>query len=149
MLTIQQAWTERRCPIINGIVFASGVIRWIDLDERFEAGRAVSDLCRSGETSIAILEKAEGLRWSDVSIIKEVVCDERGLLIQVGEGSMGGDGFVAALEYSSKRLLWVAFFENSNPFVDVKIEGDLVLATNNHGTYWSFPVHDPSQLIID
>lgn len=61
---------------------------------------------------------------------------------------MGADGFIAL--FDSKRVLqWSAFFDFSNPFVGVCIDGDTVLAENNHGELWRIPFASPWTVTIE
>lgn len=149
MISIQEQWTKQRCPIINGILFASGRIAWINVKEQF-SGRTISyELDHPSETSITDLLEEDKLQWTDLTILKELNQDNLNLLVQAGEGAMGGDGFVASSDLASKKLFWIAFFENSNPFVDIRVTDDVIQAINNHSILWEFPINEPENLKID
>ena len=145
---IQEQWTEQRCPIINGILFASGRIAWINVDEKFDGGSLYYALDQPSETSITELIEEGELQWTDLTILKELSSEGSNLLVQIGEGAMGGDGFVATSDRASKKLLWLAFFENSNPFVDVEITDDVIQVQNNHSISWRFPITTPEKVCV-
>ena len=44
---------------------------------------------------------------------------------------MGSDGFIA-VEDEEGALVWAVFFTTSNPFVEVRSEGELLVATSEH-----------------
>ncbi|MDX1908876.1 MAG: hypothetical protein SF053_17705 [Bacteroidia bacterium] len=63
-----------------------------------------------------------------------------------GEGSYGGDGLVGLI-YEGE-FLWMAFFDESNPFEHVSMDESFVYAENNHKQIWRFNIHDPTQITI-
>jgi hypothetical protein len=71
-----------------------------------------------------------------------------GIVAIGGDTSMGNEGFVAATDLS-KQLLWIAFFDFSNPFVSVEFNETEILAKNNHRELWHFPIQHPSRITIE
>jgi hypothetical protein len=82
----------------------------------------------------------------------QVLCDqtynELDLRIQGGEGSCGSEGFIALSEISTQNLLWLAYFDCSNPFEKVSIEQNKVYAISNLRHIWPFPMKSPENFDV-
>ena len=66
----------------------------------------------------------------------ELLYDD-GMLLECGEGSWGGIGFIC-LSTASRYIQFLACFENSNPFVIAEYINGRVRAMNNIGEIWVF-----------
>lgn len=100
------------------------------------------------------------VKWSDVSAVDEdnwaymnglveLPIPDRDLLIQAGEGSWGGEGFVAVSRIADGRLIWIAHFDFSNPFVEVALENERIKAVSTYQDEWYFPLFKPEQVVVD
>ena len=77
----------------------------------------------------------------------EALDEARGLLARGGEGSWGGDGFVAS-SAAAGQLEWLASFDFCNPIVEVHFQGECVVGRNNCGTDWYFPLANPAAVWV-
>ena len=117
-------------PVINGILYADG---------------SIENLCIScDENHRRYIEKGSGteeeIDESSFGISAECQSDELDLKVSVGEGSFGGDGFIAARTASSDSFLWLIAFDDSNPFITVRILDDKILVENNLYEVWEINI---------
>ena len=119
-------------PIINGILYADGKIEHlcISCDENhrryIEKGSVIEE--EIYESSVGISAKCQSV--------------ELDLKVSVGEGSFGGDGFVFAQTLSSDSFLWLIAFDDSNPFIAVRIADDKILVENNLYEVWEINIKE-------
>ncbi|HEX5718822.1 MAG TPA: hypothetical protein VF179_21855 [Thermoanaerobaculia bacterium] len=99
-------------------------------------------------TDIETLSR-EGLEWTTLGSLTEVLDSTGNIRVCGGEGGMGADGFVAVAEASQNRLQWIAFFENSNPFVEVGLEGNQITAKTSLPYVWRFPLDSPADVWVE
>ena len=92
------------------------------------------------------LEKLHNLEWTYLAQLCESV--ENDIVIAGGEGGIGSDGFVAVLRTSDRHLMWLAFFDDSNPFIKVSFLNGIVIAFSNLGDVWNFPLEKPHELKV-
>ena len=71
-------------------------------------------------------------------ITKKVPLEKQEGYLCCGEGAHGSEGFFARLD-PNERLVWVAYFEESNPFVNIKITDDHVTFETNLGVGFQIP----------
>ena len=137
---IQQAWRARQAPMVDGILFRAG---WLFPVEYYSlASRGVVGVGARVSATIASLIDVphELLTLDELAACSDPIHDVR---YTCGEGSFGGDGFVACAGATSHELEWIALFQQSNLFVGLTLSPDRVEATNSHGHVWTFPRADP------
>lgn len=143
--TIVEAWRNELCPIVNGIYYASGRVVRLDVDQPASVFEAPSVRIAS-ETSYRDLAEDDATEWTSLTSLGEVI-DQKGMnAVVYGEGGFGGDGFVALINRLDDKLAWLAFSDCANPFVSAEIFEDVVVAVNNSGVVWRFPIAAPEQV---
>ena len=60
-----------------------------------------------------------------------VFCSSKGIEAVGGGGSSGSDGFVAIVKIDTGDLKWLAVFDESNPFMEVLIKDNELLAVSS------------------
>lgn len=139
-LLVQSLWEQQMCPIVNGIVFGDGKI--VELDKEKSGGK--QELFRVVNiTDIKSFVDERGDYWTAITQLCEFELPQRNLIVRGGEGGFGGDGFVALSRISDSDLIWIAFFDYANPFIEVSMKGDLVVATSTLEYIWQFPIAEP------
>ena len=144
MNSIQALWEKGQCIILNGVMYANGSV---ELVKAYDLPRPV------GTLSLPFLEQTS-LDWNKTCEITTLIPScrsedlSRGVVAIGGEGGMGGDGFLALTDVAN-RLLWIAFFDFSNPFVFVEIARSEIIAKNNLEESWHFQIAKPSQIIVE
>src|SRR5207244_13625753 len=53
------------------------------------------------------------------------------LCVFAGEGAHGSEGFVAVTQITAGQLVWLAYFDCSNPFEKVALEDGIVMPVSN------------------
>ena len=93
--------------------------------------------------------KNEDAVLSSVDALDELVLHEKTGFYKAicGEGSYGGDGFIVTLDADNK-ICWAAVFDCSNPFVQLQQRGEELVAINNLGECWVFPLSVPSSFYV-
>lgn len=128
-------------PSINGIVYPDGGIQLIQIESDWDAKDKY-------KYELGDYVSVEQLHWNDCAILFRKKFPSRQIEVLCGEGDYGSDGFVAVISNKNSELLWVAFFECSNPFNNVDVEGSNLLAWSTNDTIWQFPIDSPSDLSI-
>lgn len=123
-----------KMPIINGIFLYGRVYEYSIENLRGADG------CRRRAVFSGTAERfGEGV--STLCATYEKVCEEQGLLLECGEGSWGGDGFVCLSE-TGRKILFLAFFDTADPFIVAEYKERRVRALNNLGELWTFSFDD-------
>jgi hypothetical protein len=143
--SIQDLWEREQCPIVNGIIFDSGEIVLLKIRSLQVRSIWVELLDVVGKTTLEEILIDHPERLASITTLNETQVDSEGsgLRLFCGEGSLGGDGFVSACRASDSHLNWIAFFDNSNPFEHIEIDGSDALAVNNCQQIWRFPLMRP------
>jgi hypothetical protein len=149
---VEEKWRSGLCPLFDGVTYGDGTIVVMECLTFWGADDAdaisqiqVRPLARSTIDSF-VEYNPEG--WVHVGGPEPVVDAARDIKLSFGEGSMGGDGFVARSEVGSGRLRWVAFFQASNPFARGWLEGDVAVVVSTHGHVWRFPLERPERVQV-
>ena len=137
-------WIQGKVPVVNGVIEAGGQVHRV---HPVDLPRKLPMTLRGDEpTELALLPRIE---WT-ISLPSEKMRDSESEMIAiVGECGMGSDGFVViqATERPDS-ILWVAFFDFSNPFESVRFEGATIKARNNVREEWRFARSAPWRIEI-
>lgn len=151
----QQLWEGKRFPAQDGLLFGTGVFYPITITRKPKGKDSVLALGTPSRIS-------EVLGVADVSAMisrpgalaclvpnLNVDAEESHITVVIGEGSMGGDGFVAVVSSKNSRLQWLLFSGESNPFERVEVTRDgRVVATSTLEESWSIPIASPEDTVI-
>ncbi|OLR92711.1 hypothetical protein BJP25_20025 [Actinokineospora bangkokensis] len=122
MTPIQRLWAEGRLPIEDGVFFADGRSYAADV---VDGGLAVVE-----ELDLAQV-LAEDPDWVTAVDVQREVPIPGGLVVG-GEGAHGSEGFFARLT-ADRSLVWVCYFAEHNPFLDLVVDGPDLVATSTSG----------------
>jgi hypothetical protein len=133
-------------PIVQSIIFPNG------------------DLLRF-ERSVDVNEKPENINFSDKSTIDDffeqnsedyishcyttISTENNDYIAYAGEGSWGGDGIIYVVKKSDNQLVWFLFSDKSNPFIEIKIKENTVIAVSTLNECWTIPINSPENLKIE
>lgn len=138
---------HQQCPYINGISYADEQIQLMELVVN-KTKPVTFDIIVGIKTSVAELEASGKMLWGDCIIEDEFSSEEEKITVLCGEGNLGSDGFVALMNDQGK-LKWIAFFDCSNPFIQLKFIDKVVFAETSLGHIWKFPINTPHLLTIE
>jgi len=119
-------------------------VRWINI----ENGKGRRFLEKGAKLHISVLEEEGDFGLPDIFIKDKLEYPVKDIIVYCGEGGYASEGFVAVESDKTKRLLWIAFFEESNPFTKVSIINDRIIAHNNLKEMWAFPLYESSTIKI-
>ena len=146
MNTLQRRWRAEKCPLINGVLYGKGdyypaYFEDEGVQSRRQGRIMASERWYPPKQTVDI----KSLSWCYYDVYAELSVQEG--KVKAGPGTFGGDGFVA-LEDSNGNLCWIAFFQDSNPFMKLVLEEDIVMATSELNEIWCFPIHAPHLFYI-
>jgi hypothetical protein len=143
MRDLERAWQQHSCPIVNGILFPNGsVVPVVGWPSR------IGSPTFGPRTTLRELDAIEPVEWTKLGPLAQAVSPDGAFLAVGGEGGMGADGFVALMAGSDKHLVWLAFFDDTNPFEAIRFEAGCVAASTSLGREFRFPVADPEGLVV-
>ncbi len=145
---IQAAWRDERCPIMNGIVWGSGSMRLFDMEFSYDSNAYKYTILEEVVTDVAVLKEKGELDWTYLIQLAELNRVEEGIRLSCGEAGWGGDGFVAVSRIEDDYLLWMAFFDVSNPFEKINVRENVISGVTNLGNTWRFPIDNPERFSI-
>lgn len=144
-LTIQDHW--KKGHILQYVGVALGTGKLISVNQNYN----IENLA---ESTLKVINEfdIESLRISTDSFVEVTIMSK---VIQIpslnccaifGEGQMGNEGFVAVTR--SDSLIWSAFFTNSNPFYELNLLENSLIAKSTHEVYWEFPIYQPWNITL-
>ncbi|WP_426586044.1 hypothetical protein [Mucilaginibacter sp. R-33] len=131
------------CPSVNGIIFSDRTIQLFEVEISWERPTEFK-LQTSSTTSIDDLEKTGELYWSSCAILDEFIDETGSIKAFCGEASHGSDGFIGIMDLNKEKVIWIAFFNSSNPFNKVTIEDEQVTAVSTIKNVWKFNINKPT-----
>jgi len=144
-----QLWDDETCPYFDLVMLGDGRIFPLQIEGASQLAPEflksdgwinVSDVPGLNEPS----KMNEGF-----SALNRRDFPERDISISVGECFPSGEnGFVACTTHASREFLWLAFFVKSNPFENIDIENNEVVATTTLNRKYFFPLENPVKIRI-
>lgn len=145
-MDIYKEWKNGRLPIINGILYGNSTIEWINIDYDLNYKRIIN---RGSILCVNDLIMKNELYFSTISTCYQFEDKNNDLVIYCGGGSYGSEGYIVVESKIDLKLIWIAFFEESNPFEKLEIIGDKIIAYNNLNEKWIFDINNPSNLTVE
>lgn len=141
-MTIDELIDQERCIGIDSIIFQSGKITLLDVefysDEKYFIGPIVDSTVNS-----YLGYNLEFL--SHFGIYTQSKRDKYEVF--VGEGSCEGSGVIYINNTDNESLIWFIYLENSEPFKEVFINGNLEIeAKSNFNIVWKIPIDNPLKI---
>jgi hypothetical protein len=122
-------WEERLVVAHQGVYFRDGSARTLVVEDPATGGGV-----RLGAPIDvdAVLAADEDFTTSVDAVLTEARLPGSGRVLQGGECDHGSEGYFALLD-PDRSLLWIAFFENSNPFTAIDIHENLATVRSSNG----------------
>lgn len=113
-------------PIINGVLYSDG-----NYDDMFIfTDKNKKRNIYHSNTRLQFLFSKDTV-YSNIIIQSGIICNDLNCKAICGEGSFGGDGFVLLESLTTGKMLWLASFDNSNPFINIQRDKNGFIVTNN------------------
>jgi len=145
-MDLNQEWKNGRIPIINGVLHENGEIECINISYDLDYNRVVK---RGSNQNIYELIKEKEVYFSKISTFRQIKESKNNIVVSYGGGSYGSEGYIVLESNINFRIIWIAFFEEANPFEKLDIIDDKIIAYNNLNEKWIFDINNPSNLIIE
>ena len=120
-------------PIANGIIYSNGFMEPIEIMKQSRHSRIIYKHDK-------YMVNSDDLDYSYGYSSAEIILNSKKQKIVCGGGSYGGDGFVLATALESGEMLWLASFDESNPFISLYEKDQYIYATNNCQEVWQFKI---------
>jgi hypothetical protein len=148
MNRIEEFMEHLECPSLDGVIFPDETIQLLNV--KVVWGLPINYIISiAAKTSIKILNNKGDLRWNSCAILVRLIDEKHSIEIIAGEGDYGSDGFVGVIDFASKKMIWIAFFNNSNPFGEVKIVDEEIHAKSTLGCIWRFKIKNPIDCVVE
>lgn len=122
-------WEERLVLVRQGIYFQDGSARELTIEPTAVGGMSVGDPI---DVDAVLSDDPEDTTSVD-AVLAEAMVRGSGRVLLAGECDYGSDGYFALLE-PDRSLLWLAFFDSSNPFVTIDLHGNVAVLRSSNGT---------------
>jgi hypothetical protein len=143
MWNLEDAWEQRWCPIVPGLLFPDGSV------VPFAPGTGGDGAPVPGSrTRLTDLAGGQPVPWTTIEPLARAVAPDLALIAAAGDGGRDGDGFVALIGGPLGALVWLAFFDDSGPFQEVRFDDDAVVARTAAGRAFRFPLASPERVVV-
>ncbi len=126
-------------PIRDALYIHDGRSYSASLDRRKSHGIEIT-----GQFNLNDLLREDPDFLADIMTTRKVATSPQPGFLCCGEGSHGSDGFFARLD-SNENLIWVAFFEDSNPFHQVSQHQEQATFTSTSGVTVTVHMDEPER----
>lgn len=142
--SLNNLWKKEKCPVVNGVIFANGVIKKL---EPKEVHQNVEVPEYTGDITIENLGEECGL--TDLYKCMKIDLEELNLRVWCGETSWGSEGFIAVSDYTDDNLIWISCLDYSNPIQKVEFLDGKIYATSNLGYLWIYDINNPENVLVE
>ena len=140
---VTRKWREGLCPLFDGVMRADGTAVSCGLRR---TSRGVDFKPTGARTSVDDFLHSNPEAFSAVNVL--CACESESMRVQGGEGSRGGDGFLAVTDTVGAALVWILFSQDSNPFVEVALDGSDIVAVSTFDDLWRVPFANPERATV-
>lgn len=143
---VQRLWNRNECLYFSGVHYPDDSLVALRFERTSEVHVTSSVAEKISAADFA--SRDENLR---IDLVAEEFPAPGGRVILVGEGSGGSEGFVAVCSKEKANLIWLAFFDFSNPFEEGTfrmVDDQHFAARTNHQAEWLFSIDDPTRIVV-
>ena len=144
----QKRWREGFVLHVDGIAFPDGRIVLLDSKTMISGSIVQSVAAPLAETTLSSVLSYDPDAWVQVTQLQRLVWSS-GIHVECGEGAMGNEGYVAVVGGADGALLWVLFCSRSNPFVELRRDGDVIVAVTTYDQVWRIPYLAPGKFTLE
>lgn len=130
-------------PIINGVLYPDGNFEKVNIITYKNQKRTIQQ-----NQIKTVFPFSDDTDYSSIIVQSEIICNDLNCKAVCGEGSYGGDGFVLLESLITGKMLWLASFDNSNPFIRIQRDKSGFIVTNNCYEKWYFDISDTNNIKI-
>ncbi|MFT6501171.1 MAG: hypothetical protein ACJASQ_001283 [Crocinitomicaceae bacterium] len=142
--SLNELWKEEKCPLVDGVLFDDGTVLEFSVTDS-PSGRLLFDVKRKTDIKEILGPELDNYTHLYHSRLNKIHGPHR---YMAGEGSWGGDGYVACLDLKTNAVLWVFTSDKINPIVGLDFSNGRIMATNNWSTLFSIDINYSDQKAI-
>lgn len=146
-LLVERLWADEKCPYFDLIMHGDGKILPLPTANKNDFG--MSNAASDSWIPISQVPNIddENKLNEGLAVISSKELRQLGLRISCRESfSSGSNGFISLSRASSGKLVWLAFFVESNPFDFIELNNDVVVAKSTDGTTVSLNLNNPASV---
>lgn len=130
-------------PIINGVLYPDGNFEKVNIitDENWKRTIQQNQIK-------TVFPFSDDTVYSSIIVQSGIICNDLNCKAVCGEGSYGGDGFVLLKNILTDKIVCLASFDNSNPFISIQRNQNGFIVTNNCYEKWYFDISDTDNVKI-
>lgn len=134
--SLNEFWKKEECPLVDGVIFNDGTVVEFNITNSLTGGLQFDEI---GRTQITEILKQDPDNYKNIyhSTVQQVHLSNK---YMAGEGSWGGDGYVACLDLKTNDVLWIFTSDRINPIIDLEFSNNIVIAKNNLNSFFSIEV---------
>ena len=145
---LQERWRAGFVLHINGLVFGDGRVLLIDAKTVLSGTTVKTVATPLANTTASSVLRHNATAWVTVTRLATLVWSPS-CHVECGEGAMGNEGYIAAVDDHDGSLIWMLFCTASNPFVDLYREDDTVVVEGGYDQRWRIPWGAPEKFSIE
>ena len=132
---------------VEAIVYGSGRVLLLDGRTIRSGTNLRTVVSPRADTTVSSVLKYANDPWSPLTRLATLGVSQD-VQVECGEGAMGNEGYVAAVNRADGSLNWILFSTHSNPFVSLVLKGGDVLAEGGYDQVWRIPLEMPERVVI-
>lgn len=144
---VAKFWMNELCPYYDLIMFGNGLV----CELKFSFDSINVDVIPK-QWIVATSLNVPGINQNfneGFSTLCSFEYSPADILISAGECcSHGSNGFIAVVSNFSGGMVWLAFFTLSDPFYEVLLEGNTVIAKSTSGNIYYLNLYEPQQIKV-
>jgi len=132
-------------PGINNLVYGNGILTILNIYSVSSDDGKKYYAFPVADTTIESIEHYNDDVWTEIQPHPNSISTDQ-FKLSFGEGSMGNEGFIAM--ENNEGLVWALFSTESNPFINVELTDDSILAYSDFLVY-KVDIKDPKKITIE
>lgn len=135
--TLSELWKKEECPLVEGVIFNDGTVIEFNITNSTSGKLQFEEI---GRTQIVEILKQDSGNYKNLyhSTTQQV---HQSYKYMAGEGSWGGDGYVACLDLNTNNVLWIFTSDRINPIISLEFSNNKIIAKNNLSCAFSIEVN--------
>lgn len=135
--TLEELWHSGQLPIRDGLYTPSGVVHLLRMNDTTPGGIEIVDT-----SDIDSILSADPDWLTSVDVTREAEIEGGAGRLLAGEGSHGSEGFFARVDEKNDPM-WIVYLEESNPFVDISLDGSKATFHSSSGISVTVDINYP------
>jgi hypothetical protein len=134
--SINELWKNEECPLVDGVIFNDGTVIEFSTTNSLSGG-LIFDVKRKTDLKEILQNNPDNYKCLYHSALEKIHESNR---YTAGEGSWGGDGYIACLDLKTNDVLWIFTSDKINPIIDLDFSNGKIIAKNNNNSVFSIEV---------